>query len=251
MNTDIVEQLLALNRQFYQTFALQFSATRLRLQPGVKRLLADFPIDACILDLGCGNGELALALEHSHFGGQYVGCDVSPGLLSVAKSHVSEGSILPSQKYQFYLADLASPDWQTVIPNLPYNRALSFAVLHHFPGNDLRLQFLSHLHTLLVRHNDPQSFFIHSVWQFLNSPRLRLRIQPWSRIGLSDEEVDPGDFLLDWRSGGQGLRYVHHFSEAELQELAKAAGFSIRQTFYSDGEGGNLGLYQVWEAMRV
>jgi hypothetical protein len=32
-------------------------------------------------------------------------------------------------------------------------------------------------------------------------------------VGLSANDVDPGDYLLDWRSGGEGLRYIHHFSE--------------------------------------
>jgi hypothetical protein len=61
------------------------------------------------------------------------------------------------------------------------------------------------------------------------------------------KEVDPNDYLLDWRSGGEGLRYVHHFDEKELEELAAASNFQVSDTFYSDGEGGKLGLYQVWK----
>jgi hypothetical protein len=60
--------------------------------------------------------------------------------------------------------------------------------------------------------------------------------------------MDPGDALLDWRSGGLGLRYVHHFTPDELSDLARDAGFSLEETFWSDGEGGRLGLYQVWRS---
>jgi hypothetical protein len=81
----------------------------------------------------------------------------------------------------------------------------------------------------------------------LNSEKLKARIQPWEAAAVSGSEVDAGDYLLDWRSGGKGLRYVHHFDEGELQELAEAAGFQIEKSFYSDGDGGNLGLYQVWK----
>ena len=88
---------------------------------------------------------------------------------------------------------------------------------------------------------------IHSEWQFLDSPRLRARIQPWESIGLSPADLDPGDHLLDWRSGGNGLRYVHHFSEEELAALAEESGFRVVESFRSDGENGRLGLYQVWE----
>jgi hypothetical protein len=80
----------------------------------------------------------------------------------------------------------------------------------------------------------------------LNSEKLKSRIQPWSRVGLKDSEVDEGDYLLDWRSGGEGLRYAHHFSAGELLELAGQAGMSANESFLSDGENGRLGLYQVW-----
>ena len=92
----------------------------------------------------------------------------------------------------------------------------------------------------------PNGKFILSNWQFLNSEKLKARIQPWSRIGLSDEDVDAGDYLLDWRSGGEGLRYAHHFSAEELLGLAEQVGFKVEAEFLSDGENGRLGLYQVW-----
>jgi hypothetical protein len=60
--------------------------------------------------------------------------------------------------------------------------------------------------------------------------------------------VDAGDYLLDWRSGGEGLRYVHHFGEKELSMLAQETGFETREAFYADGETGNLGLYQIWQS---
>ena len=69
----------------------------------------------------------------------------------------------------------------------------------------------------------------------------------WERIGLTAAGVDAGDYLLDWRRGGEGLRYVHQFSEEELSTLATESGFEVAVTFYSDGEGGRLGLYQVWK----
>ena len=94
--------------------------------------------------------------------------------------------------------------------------------------------------------------FIFSVWQFQHSPRLLERIQPWSAAGLTDADLEEGDTLLDWRARlpGQpeqsGLRYVHQFSEGELAELASGCGMQRLEAFESDGEGGRLGLYQVW-----
>jgi hypothetical protein len=85
-----------------------------------------------------------------------------------------------------------------------------------------------------------------STWNFLGSDRLRSRIQPWEAVGLAPRDVDPGDYLLDWRRGGTGLRYVHHFDPAELWALAAEAGFAVVESWRSDGEGGRLGLYQRW-----
>ncbi|HBY08767.1 MAG TPA: hypothetical protein DEH22_13665, partial [Chloroflexi bacterium] len=62
MDNKIAAKLLQLNAEFYQTFAVQFSDTRQRLQPGVLRILDRISSEARILDLGCGNGELARTL---------------------------------------------------------------------------------------------------------------------------------------------------------------------------------------------
>jgi len=39
---------------------------------------------------------------------------------------------------------------------------------------------------------------------------------------------------------------VHHFRKEELESLAAEIGFTVVETFFSDGQEGNLALYQVW-----
>jgi tRNA (uracil-5-)-methyltransferase TRM9 len=246
VNPKTIRKLLLLNHQFYQTFALQFSASRQRLQPGVRRILEQgfpanpevLPRDASILELGCGNGELARELARRGHRAAYLGLDFNARLLQEARQN------LPAAfRGNFLHINLASADWEQPITIAPFDIILSLAVLHHLPGEELRKQVLHQVRQLIK----PQGYFIHSQWQFLNSPRLRERIQAWEQAGLSAAEVDPDDYLLDWRSGGQGLRYVHHFSEIELSELANKTGFRVIETFHSDGEGGKLGLYQLWK----
>jgi len=145
----------------------------------------------------------------------------------------------------FLQADLTTLDKLSILDDLPFDFIFAFAVLHHIPSSDLRLNILKKIFQWLK----PDGYFIHSNWQFLNSEKLKARIQPWDVVSVSESEVDAGDYLLDWRSGGQGLRYIHHFSESELRDLADAAGFQTLETFYSDGESGNLGLYQVWKVI--
>lgn len=236
--------MIDLNREFYQAFAGPFSATRQRLQPGVQRVLEGLPLAGRMLDLGCGNGELAQALTRRSQSGLYVGLDFSAGLLEIAQAGVAAEAALESR---FVAADLAAPDWASRLPGeaaAGFDTILAFAVLHHLPGADLHLRLLRQVRLLLA----PSGQFIHSNWQFLNSPRLRERILPWEAAGLSEAQVEPGDYLLDWRQGGRGLRYAHYFSAQELQALAEATGFQVIDSFLSDGQGGQLGLYQVWKS---
>jgi tRNA (uracil-5-)-methyltransferase TRM9 len=237
MNSATILRLLALNRQFYQTFGREFSDKRQRVQPGVRRILESLKGDEQILDLGCGNGELARELARRGHRGSYLGLDFSQPLLEEAQRQPDDFSV------NFRQADLSAPDWDAGLPPGHFSLITCFAVLHHIPGAELRLTILQKTRRLLAT----DGRFVLSNWQFLNSQRLRGRIQPWSEIGLSKAAVDDNDYLLDWRHGGHGLRYAHHFSEDELTCLALASSFKVSNTFYADGEGGKLGLYQVWK----
>lgn len=242
MKSRTVARLLSLNKQFYQTFGYEFSSTRQRLQPGVVQILDRLGGDESILDLGCGNGELARELMRRGHRGPYTGVDFSRPLLEVARHGWEDAPAT------FLRADLMAGDWEKRLgagDNRPFDWTTAFAVLHHIPGNEARVTILKKTHKLLR----PGGLFIHSEWQFLESEKLKGRIQPWNAAGFLPEDVDPNDYLIDWRSGGHGLRYVHYFDEAELKTLADKSSFRIRETFRSDGTNGLLSLYQVWEAL--
>ena len=241
MDSGTRARLIDLNQDFYTRFGASFSATRHRLQPGVHRVLEMLQGDESILDLGCGNGELARELAKRGHRGEYLGVDFSLPLLREAASQPEGMAGAPSARFMevdltrlSVINDQFSDRWSLVT---------AFAALHHIPGHELRLKIFKEVRQLLK----PDGKFIHSNWQFLNSEKLKARIQPWEAAALSQADVDAGDYLLDWRDGGVGLRYVHHFDETELATLAEAAGFRITDSFYSDGEGGRLSIYQIWE----
>lgn len=236
MQASTLQRLLELNYQFYQSFGAEFSATRARIQPGVASILKGLEGYEHILDLGCGNGTLARQLANQGHRGSYTGLDFSVPLLAAANPQPGSFPV------NFIQADLTSSDWHQTLPKDNYDRVFCFAVLHHIPSEALRLEILTRIADLLKDSGQ----FIHSNWQFLNSTRLRERIQPWQKARLDPLEIEPGDTLLDWKRGGEGLRYVHHFNEEELNRLAETAGFDILETFHSDGQGGRLGLYQTW-----
>jgi len=56
MDKATCDALLKINQQFYDQFTGSFSATRGRVQPGVRRLLPRMLSAESILDVGCGLG---------------------------------------------------------------------------------------------------------------------------------------------------------------------------------------------------
>lgn len=239
MNPAVAAQLIALNQRFYADFGQSFSATRGRIQPGVRRVLSQLNGTERILDLGCGNGQLARTLAEDGHHGAYLGLDFSLPLLKDAERQPEAFTV------NFHQTDLTASDWSLPLMPAAFELVFCFAALHHIPGYDLRRSILQKARSLLA----PGGKFIHSEWQFFNSEKLTARIQPWERAKLTDADVEPGDVLLDWRSNGNGLRYVHHFSEHELLDLASESGFRVIESFLSDGANGRLGLYQTWEGL--
>src|SRR4030067_486746 len=95
MNPAAAQRLIAINREFYNRFGASFSASRRRLQPGVCRMLDSLKGDESILDLGCGNGELARALAKCGHRGPYLGLDFSLPLLQEAESQAQGAARSP------------------------------------------------------------------------------------------------------------------------------------------------------------
>jgi tRNA (uracil-5-)-methyltransferase TRM9 len=236
MEFDTARRLVDLNREFYQNLAEPFAGSRGQVQPGAKRLLERIPPRCRVADFGCGNGIAARYLAYCGFRGRYQGFDFSPELLTIADA----------EKYpirvRFGLVDLTEEGWDTPLTKGSYEYGLAFAVLHHIPGERKRKTLLEGCRRLLV----PDGRLFLSTWQFARSEKLRTRTVPWSEIGMDDSDVDAGDFLLDWRREGFGLRYVHLFDAAERSDLAAMTGFSEIESFPSDGKSGNLADYAVW-----
>jgi tRNA (uracil-5-)-methyltransferase TRM9 len=237
MNSSIARQLLEINRGFYERFGGQFSATRQRLQPGVRKILETIQGDVSVLDLGCGNGNFLRELVRRGHTAPLLGVDFSLPLLRDAR----EASNLGVEFREVDLTKLSVISDQLLITGY-WSLITAFATLHHIPSTEMRLDILRTVRKLMQDNGK----FVLSNWQFLNSAKLRSRIQAWDRVGINESDLDEGDYLLDWRSGGEGLRYAHQFSAEELSGLVNQVGMRVVDSFLSDGDGGNLGLYQVW-----
>lgn len=244
MRAEIATRLTRLNQEFYQNFADSFSSSRGAVQPGVRAMLRKYvPVGAPsvglnLLDIGCGNGNQARELTQAGYQGSYIGIDFAPGLLAHAAAPEKREYPAPL----FLSVDITQPGWHNNLPHAVFDLITCYAVMHHIPGSDTRARIYREIRTLLA----PRGLFLQSNWQFLNSPRLAARVQPWAAAGFSAEDVEAGDYLLDWRgeSGRTGLRYVHAADEVELTQQAAATGFEVLESLISDN---GLGLYHVWQ----
>jgi len=195
-----------------------------------------------VLDVGCGNGRLALLLDRERPGATYLGVDTVPELVEVARAQASQ---LTAISAEFCVVDITRPGWtrshKVVIDHcsLFIETAVALAVLHHIPSFDLRVRVLRDIASVL----EPGGRLVLSTWQFLGSARMRRKIVDWAEVGIAEEALEPDDYLLDWKREGRGLRYCHLVDEAEVERLAAKSGFRVCETFRAGGREGNLSLF--------
>jgi tRNA (uracil-5-)-methyltransferase TRM9 len=267
MNDQTARALNALNRAFYAATADDFDATRAHPWPGWVRLLSLLPAAPLrVLDVGCGNGRFGVFLA-SHFPSiDYHGLDNSPALLSRARAALSalpnvrstlvegdvveslladprrdgrEAQILVNRTEQTGEAGFPSPaeDVESLVGASGYDLVALFGVLHHIPGA-ARRRALARALAQQVRAGGLLTF---ACWRFYEFPRFRSRIIPFPP-GL---DVEPGDYLLDWRRGTQALRYCHHVNDAEQADLIAVTELTLIETYRADGESGDMNAYVV------
>ena len=136
---------------------------------------------------------------------------------------------------------MTEPGWASLLPAGRFQRSRSLPSCTISLAGNRGSDLLAALRLLL----DAEGVIVVSVWQFINEARLERKVVPWSAIGLSEEQVESGDVLLDWRRGGSGLRYCHLVSESELAALAQAAGLVLTDVYYADGRSQKLNLFGV------
>lgn len=250
MNETTQRHLLALNRRFYIKVASAFHQTRIPWSSGLLHLLDLLPNprpgrQLSVLDVGCGNGRFAHILDSKKKPFIYWGIDSGSSLLTLAGEHTH---LLNHGKAHFSQVDLSEPAWSTPLSktvteietqtSVPFDFVLCTATLQHLPGYAMRLQAVREMAKLT------RDMIVLSGWQFLESERMQKKLLDWETVGLSADDVEPGDALLPWKQGGYSVRYVHQIDKNEMAQLAKDAGLSIVNTFRADGRE-NLNLYVI------
>jgi len=215
MDRKYAEYLLEKTRKDYNLIADEFSRTREYIPEERKKLLLQYITPGeKVLDLGCGNGRFYEVLGNI----DYYGVDISEKMIETAKNRY------PKAKFQVTDA-LNLP-----FPNNFFDKIFSFAVFHHIPSQEFRLQFLKEARRVLKK----EGLLILTVWNL--NPCQMILIGGYRRAEdflkyqifkiLRKLNLDFGDFFISWQNIIP--RYIHCFTFNGLKKLTQKAGFKIK-----------------------
>ncbi|MBN2303562.1 MAG: class I SAM-dependent methyltransferase [Anaerolineae bacterium] len=228
MNEATIHYLNIINREFYQTTAASFDASRSQPWPGWEYLLPHLEPPLSILDVGCGNGRFGrFLIDQLGTNLTYYGVDSNPDLLASARS------ALPGLDARLEHRDIITDP----LTEGEYDLVALFGMIHHVPGFQQRRDFI---HTLAQR-VAPGGLFAFAAWRFYDYERFRDRIVPWP----DDIEVERHDYLLDWRRDVRAVRYCHYVDDAEHAELVTATGLTEIAAYRADGHAGDVNRYSL------
>ena len=247
MDRETVLQLNAINRAFYRSAATGFSASRSRPWPGFERVArrmaaqADAGATPRFLDVGCGNGRFADALQDElDVPFLYTGVEASPFLVEEAKRRQGGRA-----GFRFLAHDFVVGSLSAVLGAARFTGIALLGVLHHVPGAATRRRLLGEL----AQYLEPEGVLAFSIWRFAHFERFRRRVVPWQAwltqggAQLDLARLEPGDVLLPFGAGQTHLRYCHALDEDEARALLASLPLELLDSFESDGESGDLNRY--------
>ena len=275
MQIETARELIALNNRFYAEHAASFSATRSAPWEGWRRLLAllrDYGprgsqevaedtgvIDNAgpaqpytVLDLACGN----LRFE------QFLAQELNKAPLHI---HAVDSCPALAQEVDLATASLAYHEIDVLDALLgecgdqllddvpPCGLTVCFGFMHHVPGTALRHELLRKL----VEATAPGGIIAISFWRFMDDDRLARKATETACLaseqppfpGYDPASLDKNDHFLGWQHDPSPLRYCHHFTDAELDELVASVSGKAKEVlrYDADGASGTLNRYLVLE----
>lgn len=248
MDQKTIHQLNQINRDFYAATGAAFDATRQHVRAGWREVLEHLDRASAggdpyhILDVGCGNARFGRFL-FDRLGAPlfYHGVDANALLLRAASANVPPDSATLTQLD--FITDIA----QFRRLDGPYHCAVLNNVLHHVPSGALRRDLL----TACADKLRAGGRLVFTMWLFWEKAKWRARVTPWSAYPAIDAaQLEPHDYLLDWRRGAWALRYSHYIDKAERDALIGALerhGLRMVVMFRADGKEDDLNQYVIMQ----
>lgn len=234
MEPRIINFLNQLNFQFYQTVATDFSDSRKVAWEGWQKLLPDLQQLAdqnqdhalSVLDVGCGNGRFYqfITQKLKDVSIKYLGIDNSLELLKLAREEFTG-----SAKFQEF--DLVNQEIGEL--KAQFEVITLFGVLHHLPGFELRKKLVAELAQSLA----VGGLLVVTTWQFTDSLSLMNRTIEPQLLGLTADDLEPNDYILDWQRGTQAqpaYRFCHLTTDQEMAQLIAPTDLELKTQFWAD-----------------
>lgn len=232
MDREYAEYLLKKTREDYNLVSKDYARTRAFIPEDIKALGEYAWEGERILDSGCANGRLLEALKEKKI--DYFGIDISEKLIEIAKKKYPEA--------KFQTADALSLPF----PGNFFDKIYSISTLHNIPSKDFQLQYLKEARRVLK----PEGLLILRVWDFWRRKGAILSILKYTLFKIiKRSKLDFKDVFVPWKnSSGKILiqRYFHCFTKKELEDLAREAGFRIKES-WKGGKDPRTNIYLIAE----
>ncbi|MBU3964228.1 class I SAM-dependent methyltransferase [Patescibacteria group bacterium] len=214
MKKDFAEYLLDKTRQDYDVIADDFDKKRDYIPPDFA-ILQDYINEGDkILDLGCGNGRFKEVVGDNV---DYRGVDVSGALIRIAKAKYPDAKFFVSKPLSLPFED-----------NF-FDKVFCLAVFHHIPSSAIRKEFLKEVRRVLR----PEGRIVLTVWDLNDNKKARRLLLKYILLKLIGRtKLDFKDIFYPWKNSAGKLvinRYIHIFSEKELEKIIESAGFVIKE----------------------
>lgn len=287
MDKTSIRTLIELNQRFYERHADSFSATRENGWPGwrevmrlagVAGIIAHSPEPARalrVLDVACGNlrFERFLADEYPGTIAESWCIDSNEELMRAGANALRSEKDRSTHLVKLAILETLLEGNKLPVPTGSHDLVACFGFMHHVPGEELRRELAREL----VHTARPGGIIAVSFWQFMDDKRLAAKAQEADRQAMApfqgpDQslpangaaarplptnqpvraergplDLEQGDHFLGWQGNTQTLRYCHHFTEAEIDALARSVSSEARELarFSADGKNNSLNRYLV------
>jgi len=200
-------------KEQYDLISKAFSETRKKhLWPELLRYLAKLKSGDRLLDLGAGSGRL---YRHVPAGVEYIGVDISPGMLEEAKKDHPSAAFFEADILHVHSLDkLGQFDYVFVI-----------AVAHHLDDKELKKLFSS-----ILKRLKPDGIAILSCWRLLSSKYFRNHLnQIFNKIKKANWRfLEIPFYISDGRNIVKTInRTCYAYDILKLKTMATKAGLKI------------------------
>lgn len=218
MDQNTANKIITSVQNDYNAISQHFSHTRMNQWYEIGYIVEQYVQPGqIVLDVGCGNGRVADLVRGIK--GRYIGIDLSPNLIGIAKK------LRPND--DFRVANMM----ETGFADDTFDHTLSVASFHHIPSEPLRIRTLMEM----SRITKLDGYIIMTNWNLHQWKRTKTRWRFNMQKLAYQHDMDWNDTRIPWYDKEKNLlanRYYHAFTKQEIKKLAKNAGLKVIDQYY-------------------